>query len=420
MADTTYSKSTIPTRAILAFTVGCVMFTYAFVQRVAPSVMVGDLMDAFSVSAAALGGLAAWYFYAYASIQLPVGILIDKFGPRPLFTLSMLLCAGGSILFGQAESLEIAALGRFIIGGTVAFAYVGTVTIAARMFPASNLPIAIGILQFLGMSGAVAGQAPLAHMISILGWRESMTVFAIVALILAAAAYAIIPTMKPVIHDDGKKSSAFAVLKNPQTWLASAIGFACAAPMLAFAGLWAVPWLQDIHNLSHTAAAATASAGFAGWGIGSALAGPLYKKAKNRKAIVIACMAFMLADLAFLLYAPELLGITFSQTTLMVLLFLFGLVDGPMIIGFIFARENNAPENAGTALGTINMCVVGSGAVMQPMIGYLLDSNWAGISDETGRRIFSHDAYTVGFSSLLIILAIGITAAFFARDQRPN
>ncbi len=397
MTDTTITKSSIPTRAIFAFSVGCIMFTYAFIQRVSPSVMVGDLMDAFNVSAAALGGLAAWYFYAYASIQLPVGILIDKFGPRPLFTISMVLCAGGSILFGQAETLEIAALGRFIIGGTVAFAYVGSVTIAARMFPASNLPIAIGILQFLGMSGAVAGQAPLAYMISILGWRESMTVSAVLAIILAVAAYFIIPTMKAVIHDDGKKSNALKVVKNPQTWFAAVIGFSCAAPMLSFAGLWAVPWLQDVHNLSHTNAAATASATFAGWGIGSAISGLMLKKSQNRKRLVLLSMGFGILDLAFLLFGSELFGITFSQTTIMIALFLFGFVGGAMIIGFIFARENNAPENSGAALGTVNMCVVGSGAIMQPLIGYMLDNNWSGLSDETGRRIFSRNG-CCGFS----------------------
>ncbi len=125
-------------QAILAFALGTLFFGYAFVQRVSPSVMTEELMRDFAVGGAALGSLSAFYFYTYASIQLPVGMLTDRFGPRKLMSFAAGLCALAALVFAQSESLLGASLGRALIGGTVAFAFVGTLAIAGYWFaPAS-------------------------------------------------------------------------------------------------------------------------------------------------------------------------------------------------------------------------------------------------------------------------------------------
>jgi len=116
--------------ATVAFTLGTLFFGYAFIQRVSPSVMTNELMRDFSVGGAALGSLSAFYFYAYASIQLPVGMLTDRFGPRKLMSVAAALCALASLGFAFSYSLLAASVGRALIGGTVAFAFVGTLAIA--------------------------------------------------------------------------------------------------------------------------------------------------------------------------------------------------------------------------------------------------------------------------------------------------
>ena len=117
-------------QAIVAFALGTLFFGYAFVQRVSPSVMTDELMREFAVGGAALGSLSAFYFYAYASIQLPVGMLTDHFGPRKLMSFAAALCALASVGFAFSDSVFTASLGRALIGGTVAFGFVGTLAIA--------------------------------------------------------------------------------------------------------------------------------------------------------------------------------------------------------------------------------------------------------------------------------------------------
>ena len=141
-----------PARAVVAFSLGTVFFAYAFVQRVAPSVMTDELMRDYAVGGAALGSLSAFYFYAYAAIQLPVGMLTDRFGPRKLMSFAAALCALASLTFAFSDSLWTASLGRALIGGTVAFAFVGTLAIAGYWFRPARFAMLAGLVQSVGMA----------------------------------------------------------------------------------------------------------------------------------------------------------------------------------------------------------------------------------------------------------------------------
>ena len=179
--------------AIVAFVLGTLFFGYAFIQRVAPSVMTGELMRDFAVGGAALGSLSALYFYAYAAIQLPVGMLTDRFGPRKLMSAAAALCALATLLFARSDSLFIASLGRALIGATVAFAFVGTMAIAGYLFSAARYAMLAGVLQTVGMCGAIFGQAPLRQLIETLGWRGTMGTLSTLALLLAIALFVLVP-----------------------------------------------------------------------------------------------------------------------------------------------------------------------------------------------------------------------------------
>src|SRR4030081_241251 len=106
---------------VLGWMTAALFFGYAWVLRVAPSVMVEELMRDFSVGAAVLGNLSAAYFYGYAGMQIPVGILLDRFGPRRLITIAALCCAGGCALFASGTTLGVVTAGRFLIGASAAF-----------------------------------------------------------------------------------------------------------------------------------------------------------------------------------------------------------------------------------------------------------------------------------------------------------
>ena len=124
--------------------------------------MITELMRDFSVNAAILGNLSAVYFYAYAGMQLPVGILHDRYGPRRVLTGAAMLCALGSLLFAVAESLTAAYLGRLLMGAGAGFALVGTFKVASIWHPPRRFALLTGLAITFGMVGAIGAQAPLA------------------------------------------------------------------------------------------------------------------------------------------------------------------------------------------------------------------------------------------------------------------
>jgi MFS family permease len=401
-------------QAIVAFSLGTLFFGYAFVQRVSPSVMTSELMSDFAVGGAALGSLSAFYFYAYASIQLPVGMLTDHFGPRKLMSFAAALCALASIGFAFSDSLLTASLGRALIGGTVAFGFVGTLAIAGYWFKPAQYALLAGLLQTVGMSGAIFGQAPLRQMVESLGWRGTILVLALVALIIAALLFWLVPLrsseQKQHRTQHGILKGLKAVTINPQTWVCSIIGFGMASTMLAFGGLWGVPWLNNVHGYTTTEAAAVTSMLFVGWAIFSPLCGWASDRMGRRNIILLAGSVTALAALTILIFSTP--G---NTPLLMLLIFVMGAGGSAMTVCFGSVKELNDANYSSTSLGLMNMCIVGSGAVMQPLIGWLLDLNWNGDLLD-GARVYSASNYTVALGSLLVTNLTAFFAALFLRE----
>ena len=386
---------------------GALFYCYGFFQRVAPSVMVPDLMVEFGVSAAVLGNLSAFYFYAYAGLQLPIGVMFDHWGARRMLALAALLCGSGSLLFSMADTMTGAYAGRLLIGAGAGFSWVGALQLAARWLPPNRFALVTGLTLMLGMAGAIGGQAPLAAMVEIAGWRGTMLWAAGFALLLAALIWLIVRD-KPVENDapvpsvDDMEEEAKTLLhglrstiSNRQSWFVAVYGGALTATMLSFAGLWGVPYLMQAYDISRPAAAASTSLLLVGWGIGAPLAGWLSDRMKRRKPLMVLGSLVALATFTAIIYTPSL-----SLGSVRVLLLINGFFSGSMVLSFAVAREYNHPESAGATLGFVNTFVMAAGAIFQPLIGWLLDLNWDG-TIEAGARIYSASTYRMAFLTIV-------------------
>lgn len=400
-----------PARGVAAWLLGCVFFFYAFGLRVSPSVMVDELMRDFGVSALVLGNLSAFYFYTYASVQIPVGLMMDRYGPRRLMSGAVLLSAVGIAVFALSTTISQAYVGRALIGLGCAFSWVGVLTVIAQWLPARHFAAFTGGGQFAGTAGALAGQAPLGYAVDSMGWRNSMLWIAAMCGVLAL-------TMWLVVRDrpaaDNRRHSLGAGLKaavsNPQTWIIALIGMSLTGSVLAFAGLWGVPWLRAAHGLDRNQAAQLLSMVFIGWLIGAPVLGWLSDRLQRRRILLSFGTALSAITITTVLYWHSahvwMLGI---------LLFFNGLAGSTMILTFAAGREHNPAYASGAALGVVNTFVVASGALFQPLIGWLLDLRWDG-TIEQGVRVYGMDAYN---SAMLVVPAgaiIGFLLTLFMRD----
>ena len=398
-------------RAWLIWGLGALSFSYAFFQRVAPSVMVTDLMRDFTVGATVLGNLSAIYFYAYAGLQVPVGLALDRWGPRRMLSAAALVAAAGSVLFAAADGIAMAYVGRLLVGIGCAVGFVGALKLATHWFPPERFAFVSGLTMLVAMLGAVAGQAPLAALVDAIGWRLSLYGAAGAALALALATWLIVRdrppgTVDPISAETHSiRSGLVRVLTGWQNWVIALYAGSMAAPFLAYGGLWGVTHQMQLHGLDRFEAAASNSLMLVGWAVGAPLGGWISDRLGRRRMPMAVAAALSLAGWLVLLYVPGQ-SVALSQG----LLFAIGAASGTMVISIAAARERAAASVSGATTGFINTAMVGSGALMQPAIGYLLDLNWDGAVQD-GVRVYALDAFNAALVTLPICCAVGLVAA---------
>ncbi len=397
---------------LLGWLVGSLFFFYAWILRVSPSLMVDELMRDFAVGGAIVGNLSALYFYGYAGMQIPVGLLLDRFGPRRLMTVAAGVVAVACLMFAWSDGLAGASVARFLIGAGCAFSLVGAMAVAGQWFPRERFALLAGLAMMFGMAGGVFGQAPLRVAVDATDWRTTMATVGVVGFGLMLAAWLFVRDRR---RGSGGVGAVFEGLRrvaaNRETWLNAVAGLGSTGPLLAFAGLWGVPYLQAVYDIDRVTAGTVTSVTFIGWGIGAPLIGWFSDRIGKRRSPLIAGMILSALSLVAILYLP---GIPLWGVA--VLCFGIGFGGSAQIVCFALVREHNLPQYSGTAIGMVNALVTGAGALFQPMIGWLLDLGWDGLMVD-GARVYAIGAYNLAFGVLVAGCIVGILSAFFVGES---
>lgn len=385
----------------------CIFYFYECLLQVSPSVMSSELMRDFAVTSQTLGILSGVYFYSYAAMQLPGGVLMDYFGPQRLLTIATTICAISTIAFGLTDNFFMACIARLMIGFGSAFAAVGSMKLAANWFPPQRFALLTGMMVTIGMLGAIGGEAPLALLIDTYGWRQSMIIMGIVGLFLAMLILLIAKDSPhklphPTTHHDTEEEplwpSLLTIVKNRQLWLVAAYGGLMYMATPVFCGLWGVPFLMFKLNLAKATAANYISLVFIGWAIASPLWGIYSNRIGLRKPPMYVGSIGALATSLFFIYAPVQAGWPVQLS-----LFLFGVFSAGFLPAFAVAKELCSKRYVATGLSFMNMMNMVGIALAQPIIGFILDQLWQGkIVDKV--RVYPLEAYHIA----LALLPLGI------------
>ena len=402
---------------------GAAFYCYEYLLRITPSVMSEELRQAFHLDATAFGNLAAFYYYAYTPMQLPVGVLMDRYGPRRLLIFASLVCAFGTYLFSLHEYLFVAQLGRFLVGFGSAFAFVGVLKLATLHLPPNRFGMIAGLTTTLGMVGAMAGDIVLVGLVKVYGWSLTILLSAIAGIILAGIIALIMPkTARQNLQHTTAVSTDFKILiqgllklmRNPYLWLNGLVGALMYLSLSVFGELWGPPYLQGTRGFTPTEAAHAISMVFLGWAVGGPIAGWFSDFIRNRRLPLIIGAIFTGIVISIIFYVPGL-----SKTALFILLFLFGIASSAQSIVFAVAKESSPLHLSGIAIAFTNMLVMLGGALLQPIVGWLLDLRWGGeVINQL--RVYSPDSYHFALFAIPAGALLAVVILCFMKETAPE
>ena len=390
-------------------------FFYKYLVQVSPSVMTHDLMRTFHVHGAGLGNLSAFYFYAYLCMQVPVGLLLDKYSPRLLTTSAIMLCSISTLLFSQTSSLEWACVNRALMGAGAAFAAVSCFKLAAVWFAPQRFALVSGLFMTAAMLGAIGGQMPLSLLVQYTDWRIALKIVGLTGMGLGVIYFLVIrdkplPQSQPQpIKPDDVRYSLLNILKNKQAWLLSLYSGLAFAPVSVFGGLWGVPFLETAHALTKTEAALATSSIFVGFAIGAPLLGWLSDFLGRRKPILYAGTSLALCSLTLVLYCNPL------PLPWIILLGCFGFSASGFFTSFAMIRELFPLFLVATILGIMNTFDALCEALFEPLVGAILDATWSGATSD-GIHHFSLQSYHTALLVFPLTLLLALVSLFFIKE----
>lgn len=401
---------------------GALYYCYEYLLRISPSVMTQELMRMYHLTATEVGLFSAYYYHAYVPLQIIVGLLMDRYGPRRLLTIACMFCAFGTFLFASGYSLHVAEAGRFLVGFGSAFAFVGALKLATIWLPPHRFALVSGIITCLGMVGAMIGDIILRSFVDQVGWQATIYASAAIGVMLTVVIWTIIRDAKSQevqfhtqsLNFSGLFFGLWGAFKNPQIWLNGLIGLLLYLSLSAFAELWGIQYLEQSHGFSKSAAANANSLVFLGWAVGGPLWGWLSDSIRLRRLPILFASIFAAVIVSVILYVPEL-----SAIQLYVLLFAFGVASSVQVLVFAIAREATSMKMAGTAIALTNFFVMVGGNVFQPVVGKLLDMKWSGTMMD-GVRVYSPEAYQYALGVLPVGIALAIVITFFIRETHAE
>ena len=408
-------------RRWLAWGALATVFLLVNLHRLSTAVLSERLTVDFATSAAQLGTLHASFFYIYAIIQIPTGVLVDRIGPREIGTAGAAVLSLGAIGFALSGSYLPALLSRMLIGAGSGVIFVSILRFAANWFRDDEFATMTGLTGSMAGVGAILATTPLAVTVDALGWRGALLGLGIVGFLVAIAVYVLARSSpedaglepiegvpeQPSVTLSESASYLKRLAGDLDAWLLSVIFFCTMGTLLTLIGLWGVPYLVQVYDLPVTTASYYTLLGSIGLLLGSPGFGWFSDRLGRRIAPMVGGLALFTLALALIpiLGQPPLLLVA-------VIYFLVGLLFGASLLGFSVIKERYPAGASGIATAKINTAGFVGGALFPTLMGLALDTYRTGEVVD-GTPVYTEFGYRVSFGIIALAAAIALCCSLW-------
>lgn len=400
------------------FSVLSAIYFFVYFHRTSTAVLADEIMEEFAVSALAIGLMSSAYFYPYALLQIPVGVLADTKGPRKTATLFTFIAFAGTLLFAFSTTFPIVVFGRLLIGIGVSGVYIPTIKVLSQWFRKHEFATITGVLFAVGNMGALLSAYPLAMMAILFGWRAAFLFIGIITFILAVMCWAVVrdspkavglnPVTEEISFEEDKISKTFrTVVFNRYLWIIAISTFLRYGVVMGYQGLWGGPYLMDVYGLSRDATGRVLMMVGIGTIVGAPTIGYLSDRVfRTRKWFLVLGGTGFTAAVYMLAFHTE----NMSVKDLYLVSFLIGFFSGAGPVAYAYIKEIFPPEVTGTATSIVNVFPFFGGALFQIIMGYLVD-----IGSKNG--IHPAEAYSLTFQFCFVASVIATLLVLLIKES---
>jgi MFS family permease len=394
---------------ILVFLPFSAGYFLSYFFRTINAVLAGALSKELGLNASNLGLMTSAYFLTFAALQIPLGVLLDRFGPRRVQSGLLLIAATGAVLFASADRFETLLIGRALIGLGASGALIAGLKAIVLCFPKERVPLLNGCFVMLGTLGAVAATSPAEWLLGYISWRSLLDIAAAATAIIALVIFAVVPesTSPPAAPPTAFSGGLASIYRDSRFWRLAPLSTMCISTAWAVQGLWAGPWLADVDGLDRAGVvlhlfvmAVTLSSAALLLGIGI---DQLRRRRIQPSAI--------LGSAALLFVTSELVLIVGPRSVSYVPWAMIAAMGAGTVLSYSIIAEYFPKEIAGRANAALNVFHIGGAFFLQEVIGWVID-RWP-----------THDGHSPPIAykfalALMVILQI-LAIIWFARfDQR--
>jgi MFS family permease len=368
----THKKMGYSKKGILIFSVCLFFYFYEFLLQVLPGVLIHPIMNQYGATAVQASLLGAVYFYAYALVQIPAGIILDNVSIRRVITYACLWVTLSTLFFSFSMNLNQIIIARFLTAFGSAFALIGCMKIASNWFESKYFALLSGIILFVGMMGAISGHLPFSMLRNVFSGRTVVFYLALVGMALTTILMLTIrqgPYANVTQLSNKKLFQGIKIIINEwHAWALALFSGFMFAPMISLGTLWGEKYLIDSYHYTNTHAALAVSFMFIGLGLG-ALLGGVYSNhyGHNKKTLLISAIGSPICLLVYV-YVPS-----DSLNFYCILGFLLGFFTGLSWLAFAMVKALFPKNITATAIAFTNLVNMLICASAQFVVGLLLD-----------------------------------------------
>ncbi|WP_265108621.1 MFS transporter [Halosolutus halophilus] len=406
-----------------------VVFLLVNVNRLSSAVLAEDLMVAFGTTGAELGTLHATFFWVYAVMQIPTGVLADRVGPRRTATAGGLVMSVGTIWFALAESYLAAMAARSLVGLGGSVIFVCLLRFCASWYRADEFATMSGLTFAVSGVGGVLATTPLALAVGAVGWRSAIGWLGVFGLAFSVAVYVLVRDtpedagFDPIEGVPGQPSLTTAelrahlgsALRDPHIWVVSVLLFCTTGVNLTLFGLWGVPYVVQTYDVSIAYASVFTLLGGIGTIVGPPTIGWVSDRLGRRVDLMVAGGVTFVAALGVIAATgnPPLWVVAAS-------FFLTGVLLGAFVLSYTIVKERHPSSASGISTGTINGAAFFGAAMLPTVMGWALDAYWTG-ELVGGVRVYTETGYRIAFGIATVAGAIALACTLWLyRHERAD